>query len=391
MATSLLPATSTSVTADVSVRLLAWYTAATLLNRVLLSLQYSFTSYSIFVNLWWTLLQCPLFWGLTLWRQRSISLSTAELTIPWHVWWVLAFITALDNVITGVSASHLNSFGAVQVLLSQARIPISMAVCKWLVPGTVYTASQYLGALIVLCGICATLLPDIVKQTGGSGSTEFSAALPWMGVYILHCIPNALIFVYQERVLKSTQGSIDDYYFNAKVQIPTLIATLVMLVPAAALDGTPPDSLGDNLSRGASCEFGITPIGEKNSCALAPLFTHAFIIVNTLWNVMSVSVLATAGANVNFLIATFTLPMAACVFALPFMPNNKPVTVWTFLGMLLITTGLLVYKFGPELRELLLRRTDGLRNWLAITINPRPLQLLWRGDSGAYQAVPTEK
>lgn len=389
MASPLLPATST--TAVVSVRLLAWYTAATLLNRVLLSLQYSFTSYSIFVNLWWTLLQCPLFWSLTLWRQRSIPLSKAELTIPWHVWWVLAFITALDNILTGVSASHLSSFGAVQVLLSQARIPISMAVCKWLVPGTAYSISQYMGALIVLCGICATLLPDVIKQAGGSGSSDFSDALPWMGVYILHCIPNALIFVYQERVLKSTEGSIDDYYFNAKVQFPTLIATLVMLVPGAALDGTPPDSLGNNLSRGASCQFGITPDGEKNSCTLAPLFTHAFIIVNTLWNVMAVSVLATAGANVNFLISTFTLPLAACIFALPFMPNNKPVTVWTFLGMLLITSGLLVYKFGPEQREIFIRRCDGLRNWLASAINPHPLPLFQRGDSGAYQAVTNEK
>lgn len=380
-----------SAAADVSVRLLAWFTAATLLNRVLLSLQYSFTSYSLFVNLWWTLLQCPLFWILTLWRQRSIPLSKAELSIPWHVWWVLAFITALDNILTGISASHLTSFGAVQVLLSQARIPISMAVCKWLVPGTAYSASQYIGAFIVLCGICTTLLPDVIKQAGGSGSSDFSDALPWMGVYILHCIPNALIFVYQERVLKSTEGSVDDYYFNAKVQFPTLIATLVMLVPGAALDGIAPDSLSDNLSRGASCEFGITPNSEKNSCTFAPLFTHAFIIVNTLWNVMVIPVLASAGANVNFLISTFTLPLAACVFALPFMPNNKPVTVWTFLGMLLITSGLLIYKFGIELCEILLRRCDGLQNWLASVMNPRPLPLFWRGDSGAYQAVPTEK
>lgn len=43
--------------------------------------------YSIFVNLWWTCCQVPLFWALTLWRQRSVPLTAAELGVAPHAWW----------------------------------------------------------------------------------------------------------------------------------------------------------------------------------------------------------------------------------------------------------------------------------------------------------------
>lgn len=302
---------------------------------------------------------------------------------------MIALFTTVDNVIVGVAASHLSAFGAVQVLLSQARIPISMAISRALVPGTAYSASEYVGAAVVILGILATLLPDAVAQ---GGDAEFAAALPWMLVYVTHCVPNALIFVYQERVLKEA-GAIDDVYFNAKTQLPTLVVTLALLVPGAILDGTPADGIGDDLARGAACEFGVTPPGDAQSCALAPLATHAFIAVNTLWNVMSVTVLAGAGANVAFLISTFTLPLAACVFALPFMPRRKDVTAWTFLGMVLITAGLLVYRFGGELRAAAVcrfpeaaARAGRAGEWLLALGAPRRYDQ-WTPGAAAYQAV----
>lgn len=275
--------------------------------------------------------------------------------MKWWKWWVLATIVSADNVIVGVAASHLSSFGAAQVLLSQARIPISMATTLLLVRGVAYQPSQYVGAVVVLLGILAALLPDTLAQIQGD-SDEFSAALPWMGVYLLHCIPNALAAVYQEAILKDVEGGVDPYFANAMIQIPSVIATLALLVPSALLDSIAVSDLGSNLARGAQCEFGVTPDGDTKSCTLAPVFTHLFIVVNTGWNVMFCLILASAGANVNFLISTLTLPIAACVFALPFVPNHKPVTGYTFLGLFLIVVGLSIYSRWNEMRDAAERR-----------------------------------
>lgn len=43
---------------------LSLYALMTLVNRVFLSLQYAFTPYALFVNLWWTIVQAPVFWLL---------------------------------------------------------------------------------------------------------------------------------------------------------------------------------------------------------------------------------------------------------------------------------------------------------------------------------------
>ena len=315
----------------------------TLLNRMLLTIQYNYTTYPLFVNLYWQLLCVPfyrLFWNLQLIDKPSVQ---PKIFAPAWIWWALAGLISLDNVFVSIASNRLQGYGALQVLLSQGRIPISMIITKLLFPGRKYTYSQYIGAIIVIGGILLSILPDLDgKATGG---TEL---IPWIGLYLSHCVPAALYTVGNEKLLEKYQ--FDEYYMLGCNQYQAIILTLILLVPSAMIDGMEVSSMNDNLKRGAQCEFGITPVGD-DPCTLAPYYTHGYIFVNILWNVLGIFVINKAGSNVYFILMTATVPLAALLFGIPGVPSYKPATGYTGGGLIIILIGVIIYKYYTELSK----------------------------------------
>jgi hypothetical protein len=114
-------------------------------------------------------------------------------------------------------------------------------------------------------------------------------------------------------------------------------------------------------------QFGVTPSGSPTNCTLAPLFTHVYIFVNLFWNVCFVTFLAKFGANANILVGTVLLPVNALIFAIPFIPNSRPVTAYTGSvilcfksirlrhvsaggGLIVILFGVVVYQYWNKVR-----------------------------------------
>jgi drug/metabolite transporter (DMT)-like permease len=117
---------------------------------------------------------------------------------PQWVFWVMAGLTSVDAILTTVEISKRAAYGALQVLLFQTRVPVSMLFTKLLINGRKYRASHYIGAFLVVCGILVTLLPDLGAQAPGS-----SDILPGVMIILLDSIPSALFLVAQERLLAS--------------------------------------------------------------------------------------------------------------------------------------------------------------------------------------------
>lgn len=337
-----------------------------LANGVLLTVQFVYTSYPLFNNLYWVCTTQATFRAMWSWRRHANPSVAPSKVPPQWVFWVMAGLTSVDAILTTVGISKLAAYGALQVLLFQTRVPVSMLFTKLLINGRKYRASHYIGAFLVVCGILVTLLPDLGAQAPGS-----SDILPGVVIILLDSIPSALFLVAQERILASY--ALDEYYLLGVNQWQNVTCTFLLIIPTALLAGIAPSEVGQNLLQGAQCQFGMTPPGDA-SCAAAPFATHAYILVNIIWNIVGVFVISCVGASANVLVSTATIPLNLMIFAIPGMPAYKPTTSWAACGFVFVTIGLLCFQFYRDLHE------NGPR-WMS------RVQQWWRGDAVPYQNV----
>lgn len=150
------------------------------------------------------------------------------------------FICALAGLMQIFATTYITS-GSLIILLTQAAIPISMAISRFSL-GAKYTVNQYLGAGAVLCGLVVVLLPSFQQSQDDTGGQNQVRAVPplllmpslllllltlparpcaqvvWAVVMILSCIPMTLSSVYKEKALGDTD--IDVVYLNGALARP---------------------------------------------------------------------------------------------------------------------------------------------------------------------------
>ena len=309
----------------------------TLLNRVLLTIQFSFTQYPVFVNLYWMLLSAVVFRVIWLVRRRVIPSANPAVLPPQWMFWGLAVVYAVNNVVESVALSKLDGYGELQVLFSQSRLPLSMLFTRLLFRGRAYARAQYLGAAIVVTGIFVTLLPDADRDALPGSDVSLG-----IGLFAVHCVLAAAYTVLIEKLI--AVYSLDEYYMLGANQWQSVIVTLVLLVPQALLAGVSAGDVGNNIERGAKCQFGMTPAGD-DSCMGAPYATHAFIVTNVLWTLSAAFVISTLGANSFQLASTATVPFNALIYAIPQMPAHKPISGWSAGGLGMIFSGMVLFQF----------------------------------------------
>jgi len=66
-------------------------------------------------------------------------------------------------------------------------------------------------------------------------------------------------------------------------------------------------------------------------------------------------VLKFGSSNILWLCLTLQVPVANLVFAIPWMPKSQPASQWNVLGLVLIMTGLVTYRFWPLVNERLVK------------------------------------
>jgi drug/metabolite transporter (DMT)-like permease len=168
----------------------------------------------------------------------------------------MGILDGISGLMQSFSVNYIPS-GTLIILLSQAAIPISMALSKPLLKAK-YKIFQYIGAGIVIGGLIVVLVPKFVHPdpTPNDGVTPPPNWLiaVWCLVFVLSCIPMTLSSVYKEKALGETE--IDVVYLNGYVAIYQFLLSLLLAVPSAYASGLTVQQLPQNFIDGAKCFAG---------------------------------------------------------------------------------------------------------------------------------------
>lgn len=144
-------------------------------------------NYPLFANLLTTFVYIPTSFLYIFLMIRHGSLITAEaLAVPKYKFFIMGCLDSTAGIMQTLAVDYLNNGGLV-ILLSQAAIPMSMAITKAFLK-TKYKISQYIGAVIVTGGLFVVLGPFFENPDAGSGGN----IIVWAAVMVISCIPMTL-------------------------------------------------------------------------------------------------------------------------------------------------------------------------------------------------------
>lgn len=260
---------------------------------------------------------------------------------------VMGALDALAGIMQIFAATYLP--GSLIILLSQAAIPMSMVISRYLLSAK-YTFFQYLGAVVVAGGIICVLAPTL---TGGGSPL-------WSCVMIFSTIPMALSSVYKEIALGEKE--LDPIFLNGWIAVFQLLFSLVLCIPSSLASEPPvpiPD-LPENLWNGLRCYVGYNsvhcdPDATDDSChtddcfPAAPMFVTIYLFFNQLYNLLIILILKYGSANLLFMALTLMVPLGNVTFTLPFVPQHQPLRITDIFGLVIICFGLFLYRFANDL------------------------------------------
>ena len=328
-------------------------------------------------------------------------ISQEQMNMSKWPFFVMGILDCMSSLMGTFASVYLP--GPLLVLLPQASIPISMVLSRQLL-GERYVGFQYAGALVVLMGIFFVLSPEVssssaatfecvaldeeeycltckdevvqeaclahVDSTTGSSLCDWTSnasgedeqqntsTLIWSAVLIFACIPGTLSSIYKEKALGETQ--LDPVFLNGWIAIFQFLFSIVLAVPAGLATEPPvqPIDLPSNLLAGFKCYIGIgtvdTGCHPDDHCATeAPIFVNIYLALNIVYNLLMVLMLKYGSTSILYLAMTVMVPIGNLAFALPFMPEPSKLHLTDVIGLIVIMTGLSLYRFGDRVMSFL--------------------------------------
>jgi hypothetical protein len=163
--------------------------------------------------------------------------------------------------------------------------------------------------------------------------------------------------VYKE--LELGKWDMNGMYLNGWVALFQLGFSVLLCFPS--IYAQPTYGIGDllpNLRDGVSCLFGTNSIladvvdaaGKviipKDDCSSAPFYANAYMVFNIIYNILIVNLLKFGGSNLLYLGMTCLVPIVNTAFSLHFMPKHQDFTAYSIWGLIVILSGLVVYRFA---------------------------------------------
>ena len=260
-------------------------------------------NYPFFLNFLSTFIYVPVSFMYIIPMQMYGRAITKEQTqIPKRLFAVMGILDGAAGLMQGFATNYITKRPMI-ILLQQAAIPSSMLISKLLLRAK-YKISQYLGALVVFCGIVVVILPGFLtsgdspsvlsptpsahyftasvsisphsshaflhsisystqnastspssSQTPTSQPSSAGSQIVWILVMLLSCVPMCLSSVFKEKALGEVE--IDVVYLNGWVAVFQLLFTIVMAVPAAYTSGLTAEDVPANFFGGLKCYAGI--------------------------------------------------------------------------------------------------------------------------------------
>lgn len=306
-------------------------------------------NYPNFLNLLTTFVFIPVCFAYIIPAVRNGFIPKTQTELSKKSFAIMGGLDGIAGILQTFASTYLE--GPLLILLGQAAIPVSMVISKYLLKAK-YSGFQYVGAIVVVGGIMIVLAPTI----NGSGSVL------WASLMIASTVPMALSSVYKEIALGETE--IDPIYLNGWIAVFQFFFALAFCVPAS-LASSPPVAIPDlpeSLWDGMKCYVGINTItcGDgspsdcvPDDCARAPLFVNLYLLFNQGYNLLIILIIKYGSANLLYLALTLMVPLGNCAFTLPFVPGSRPLVSTDIIGLVVICSGLLCYRFASTVLKLL--------------------------------------
>eukprot|EP00605_Chrysophyceae_sp_TOSAG23-4_P001092 GSChrysophyteH1.ASY1.ANO1.1198.1 assembled CDS len=303
-------------------------------------------NYPNFLNLLTTFVYLPTSFAYIIPSIKSGRIPKEQAEMSKKPFFIMGFLDAIAGIMQVFAATYLP--GPLLILLSQAAIPMSMAITRYLLKQK-YTIFQYAGALVVGAGIVVVLAPTL----SGSGSVL------WAFVMIISTIPMALSSVYKEIALGETE--LDPIFLNGWICVFQFLFSLVMCVPAS-LTSEPPvpvNELPENIYDGLKCFGGVDTVTcpadadisdcSPDDCSSSTWLVSVYLIFNQAYNLLIILIIKYGSSNLLFMALTIMVPLGNFAFTLPFVPQHAPLHTTDVIGLVVISGGLVCYRFGTQI------------------------------------------
>ena len=195
-----------------------------------------------------------------------------------------------------------------------------------------------------------------VSATTVSAGEEF-LTLIWSGIMILSCIPMTLSSIYKEIALGDGM-ELDPIYMNGWIAIFQFFFSLFLAVPAGMASSPPiePSDLPRNIYQGFLCYVGVgsieTGCHPDTMCSShAALFVNLSLLFNVFYTLLMMYILKFGSASLLYLALTVMVPIGNLAFALPFMPQTTSFHMSDLIGLGVIMSGLMLYRFADGQKE----------------------------------------
>ena len=330
-------------------------------NRIFGRLQvFPMHNYPLFLNLLMVAVYVPVCFAYIIPAMIfTDNITQEQRDIPKYKFLVMGAYDSLAGILQAFSVNYITSSSTV-ILVGQSAIPISMIVSSIALKSK-YTMAQYMGAAVVMTGIVVVLIPNFMgtAQTDASGTAvDSSTQLIWIVVLVISCVPMCLSSVYKEKALG--EMDVDCTYLNGWVAVFQFLIAIPLCFPSAQIQGMPISNILPNMYGGMRCWMGVNTITEDynpynqpiDNCASAPLFVTSYLFFNVVYNFLIVIILKYGSANILFLSSTVIVPISNVVFSLKFIPGSKPMGPMDLVGLVVILSGLVIYRFSNQMKEL---------------------------------------
>ena len=328
---------------------------------------YPMHNYPLFMNLVLAFIYIPVCWVYIIPVLMCFEgiITKEQQAIPKYKFAIMGAYDSLSSLLAVLATNYIKS-STLMVLVQQSAIPISMVVSKITLNAT-YTVAQYSGAIVVMLGIISVLVPKFFPPVVIPGMESDAAAaaaaadaasemdlgqLCWLGVLVISTVPSVLSSVYKEKALGEVD--VDVNYLNGWVAVFQFSLAIPLCLPTAQLQNVPLDAIPANLYGGFKCWMGTDTVTENynpygaplDNCQNAPIYMTMYIIFNILFNIMTVVILKYGSANILWLASTMIVPLSNAVFSMKMFPGSKPMTPFDLLGLVIIMSGLVIYRFS---------------------------------------------
>lgn len=336
-----------------------------LANRVFGRLQtYPMHNYPLFLNflsVWVYIPICYMYIFPVMLFGTSITKEQRE--IPKYKFAIMGGYDSLAGIMQTFAVNYISNASLI-VLVQQSAIPISMLISKYALNST-YSKMQYVGSSIVLFGIIVVLVPNFLGSDSSNAASTSGpdplVQLIWLSVLVISCVPMCLSSVYKEKALGEVD--IDIIYLNGWVAIFQFLIAIPLCIPTSQVQNIPISEILPNMYDGFKCWMGINSVTAENNpyqlplddCSLAPLYVNTYLFFNVIYNFLIVVILKLGSANILYMASTVIVPLSNVVFSLKFIQGSQPLRKWDIIGLLVIMTGLIIYRFNKEILSFIQR------------------------------------